>query len=142
MISNGKEGMSKLKFACRLFLFRHGLHGKHRFSLFFSVKSAKSVPKRNHQMYFDTLSFLFMKKTMCTLSDAYDKKTEEWKREVFRIRGSLRQERIPDKKGRKLPVKCVLQNKRISPDSVRFVQIRLRIGTNSIKLYQFGTDLL
>lgn len=42
----------------------------------------------------------------------------------------------------KLPVKCVLQNKRISPDSVRFVQIRLRIGTNSIKLYQFGTDLL
>lgn len=22
---------------------------------------------------------------MCTLSDAYDKKTEEWKREVFRI---------------------------------------------------------
>ncbi|KWR57690.1 hypothetical protein AA415_00231 [Bacteroides stercoris] len=36
-------------------------------------------------MYFDTLSFLFMKKTMCTLSDAYDKKTEEWKREVFRI---------------------------------------------------------
>ena len=43
---------------------------------------------------------------------------------------------------RKLPVKCVLQNKRVSPDSVRFVQIRLRIGTNSIKLYQFGTDLL
>ena len=41
----------------------------------------------------------------------------------------------------KLPVKCVLQNKRISPDSVRFVQIRLRVGTNSIKLYQFGTDL-
>ena len=36
------------------FFFRHGLHGKHRFSLFFSVKSAKSVPKRNHQMYFDT----------------------------------------------------------------------------------------
>ena len=34
-----------------------------------------------------------------TLSDAYDKKTEEWKREVFRIRGSLRQERIPGKKG-------------------------------------------
>ena len=81
--------MSKLTFACYLFLFRHGLHGKHRFSLFFSVKSAKSVPKRNHQMYFDTLSFLFMKKTMCTLSDAYDKRTEEWKREVFRIRGSL-----------------------------------------------------
>jgi hypothetical protein len=50
-------------------------------------------------MYFDTLSFLFMKKTMYTLSDAYDKKTEEWKREVFRIRGSLRQERIPGKKG-------------------------------------------
>ena len=50
-------------------------------------------------MYFDTLSFLFMKKTMCTLSDAYDKKTEEWKREVFRIRGSLGQERIPGKKG-------------------------------------------
>ena len=23
-------------------------------------------------MYFDTLSFLFMKKTMCTLSDAYE----------------------------------------------------------------------
>jgi hypothetical protein len=50
-------------------------------------------------MYFDTLSFLFMKKTMCTLSDAYDKKTEEWKREMFRIRGSLGQERIPGKKG-------------------------------------------
>ena len=91
--------MSKLTFACYLFLFRHGLHGKHRFSLFFSVKSAKSVPKRNHQMYFDTLSFLFMKKTMCTLSDTYDKRTEEWKREVFRIRGSLGQERIPGKKG-------------------------------------------
>lgn len=43
---------------------------------------------------------------------------------------------------RKLPVKYVLQNRKISPDSVRFVQIRLRIGTNSIKLYQFGTDLL
>ena len=94
-----KEGVSKLTFACNLFLFRHGLHGKHRFSLFFSVKSTKSVPKRNHQMYFDTLSFLFMKKTMCTLSDAYDKRTEEWKREVFRIRGSLGQERIPGKKG-------------------------------------------
>ena len=62
-------------------------------------------------MYFDTLSFLFMKKTMCTLSDAYDKKTEEWKREVFRIRGSLRQERIPGKKGfrsRKMEGKVVL----------------------------------
>ena len=103
--------MSKLTFACYLFLFRHGLHGKHRFSLFFSVKSAKSVPKRNHQMYFDTLSFLFMKKTMCTLSDTYDKRTEEWKREVFRIRGSLGQERIPDKKGfrsRKMEGKVVL----------------------------------
>lgn len=43
---------------------------------------------------------------------------------------------------RKLPVKYVLQNRKISPDSVRFVQIRLRVGTNSIKLYQFGTDLL
>lgn len=43
---------------------------------------------------------------------------------------------------RKLPVKCVLQNRKISPDSVRFVQIRLRVGTNSIKLFQFGTDLL
>lgn len=42
----------------------------------------------------------------------------------------------------KLPVKYVLQNRKISPDSVRFVQIRLRVGTNSIKLYQFGTDLL
>ena len=106
-----KEGVSKLTFACYLFLFRHGLHGKHRFSLFFSVKSAKSVPKRNHQMYFDTLSFLFMKKTMCTLSDAYDKRTEEWKREVFRIRGSLRQERIPGKKGfrsRRMESKVVL----------------------------------
>ena len=30
-----KEGISKLKLACCLFLFRHGLHGKHRFSLFF-----------------------------------------------------------------------------------------------------------
>ena len=30
-----KEGVSKLTFACYLFLFRHGLHGKHRFSLFF-----------------------------------------------------------------------------------------------------------
>ena len=29
------EGVSKLTFACYLFLFRHGLHGKHRFSLFF-----------------------------------------------------------------------------------------------------------
>ena len=27
--------VSKLTFACYLFLFRHGLHGKHRFSLFF-----------------------------------------------------------------------------------------------------------
>ena len=106
-----KEGVSKLTFACYLFLFRHELHGKHRFSLFFSVKSAKSVPKRNHQMYFDTLSFLFMKKTMCTLSDAYDKRTEEWKREVFRIRGSLGQERIPGKKGlqsRKMESKAML----------------------------------
>ncbi|RGR10681.1 hypothetical protein DWY65_13200 [Bacteroides stercoris] len=51
--------MSKLTFACNLFLFRHGLHGKHRFSLFFSVKSTKSVPKRNHQMYFDTLSYIY-----------------------------------------------------------------------------------
>ena len=62
-------------------------------------------------MYFDTLSFLFMKKTMCTLSDAYDKKTEEWKREVFRIRGSLGQERIPGKKGlqsRRMEGKVVL----------------------------------
>ncbi|RHF76506.1 hypothetical protein DW668_06040 [Bacteroides stercoris] len=55
--------MSKLTFACNLFLFRHGLHGKHRFSLFFSVKSTKSVPKRNHQMYFDTLSFFCIIKT-------------------------------------------------------------------------------
>lgn len=31
---------------------------------------------------------------------------------------------------------------KISPDSVRFVLIRFRVGTNSIKLYQFGTDLL
>ena len=45
-------------------------------------------------------------------------------------------------KSRKLPVKYVLQNRKITPDSVRFVQIRLRVGTNSIKLYQFGTDLL
>jgi hypothetical protein len=62
-------------------------------------------------MYFDTLSFLFMKKTMCTLSDTYDKRTEEWKREVFRIRGSLGQERIPGKKGfrsRKMEGKVVL----------------------------------
>ena len=46
-----------------------------------------------------------------TLSDAYDKKTEEWKREVFRIRGSLGQERIPDKKGlqsRRMESKVVL----------------------------------
>ena len=42
----------------------------------------------------------------------------------------------------KPPVKYVLQNRKISPDSVRFVQIRLRVGTNNIKLYQFGTDLL
>ena len=42
----------------------------------------------------------------------------------------------------KLPVKYVLQNRKITPDSARFVQIRLRVGTNSIKLYQFGTDLL
>ena len=41
----------------------------------------------------------------------------------------------------KPPVKYVLQNREISPDSVRFVQIRLRVGTNSIKLYQFGTNL-
>lgn len=48
---------------------------------------------------------------MCTLSDAYDKKTEEWKREVFRIRGSLGQERILGKKGfrsRKMEGKVVL----------------------------------
>jgi hypothetical protein len=48
---------------------------------------------------------------MCTLSDAYDKKTEEWKREVFRIRGSLGQERIPGKKGfrsRKMEGKVML----------------------------------
>lgn len=31
---------------------------------------------------------------------------------------------------------------KISPDSARFVQIRLRVGINSIKLYRFGTDLL
>ncbi|EDS15168.1 hypothetical protein BACSTE_01668 [Bacteroides stercoris ATCC 43183] len=30
-----KGDMSKLKFACCLFLFRHGLQGKYRFSLFF-----------------------------------------------------------------------------------------------------------
>ena len=55
--------------------------------------------------------FLFMKNTMCTLSDAYDKRTEEWKREVFRIRGSLGQERIPGKKGlqsRKMESKVML----------------------------------
>ena len=49
---------------------------------------------------------------------------------------------INEQKDCKLPVKYVLQNRKISPDSVRFVQIRLRVGTNSIKLYQFGTDLL
>lgn len=53
-----------------------------------------------------------------------------------------RRDKWIEKKERKLPVKYVLQNRKISPDSVRFVQIRLRVGTNSIKLYQFGTDLL
>ena len=33
--SHTTEGVSKLTFACYLFLFRHGLHGKYRFSLFF-----------------------------------------------------------------------------------------------------------
>lgn len=47
-----------------------------------------------------------------------------------------------NKKVCKHPIKYVLQNRKISPDSARFVQIRLRVGTNSIKLYQFGTDLL
>ena len=95
-----KEGVSKLTFACYLFLFRHGLHGKHRFSLFFFPWNPRNPCLKEIIKCILTHSlFLFMKKTMCTLSDAYDKKTEEWKREVFRIRGSLRQERIPGKKG-------------------------------------------
>lgn len=35
---------------------------------------------------------------------------------------------------------CKLE--KISSNSARFVQIRLRVGTNNIKLYQFETDLL
>ena len=38
-------------------------------------------------------------------------------------------------------VKYVFQNRKISLNSVRFVQIRLWAGTNSTKLYQFGTGL-
>ena len=58
-----KEGVSKLTFACYLFLFRHGLHGKYRFSLFFFRESAKSVPKRNHH-----LSSSFSSSSMATFS--------------------------------------------------------------------------
>ena len=47
--------MSKLTSACYLFLFRHRFH----VLCSFSVKSAKSVPKRNHQVYFDTPSSFF-----------------------------------------------------------------------------------
>ena len=37
---------------------------------------------------------------------------------------------------RKPPVKHLFQNRKISPDSVRFVQIHLRVGTNNINSEQ------
>ena len=43
-----------LKFASYLFLFRHGLHGKHRFSLFFFPWNPCNPCLKNHQVYFDT----------------------------------------------------------------------------------------
>ena len=43
-----------LKFAYYLFLFRHGLHGKHRFSLFFFPLNPCNPCLKNHQVYFDT----------------------------------------------------------------------------------------
>lgn len=77
------------------------------------------------------------------LIEAYKK--NELKGELKEIATKLNEESNPVvmlvKYKSKPPVKYVLQNRKISPDSVRFVQIRLRVGTNNIKLYQFGTDL-
>ena len=96
-----KEGVSKLTFARYLFLFRHGLHGKHRFSFFFPwnprnpclkeiikcilTHSLFYLWKRQCVLYrmFTIVRFIttfwlqsnrrFFSTTMCTLSDAYFK---------------------------------------------------------------------
>ena len=62
-----KEGVSKLTFACYLFLFRHGLHGKHRFSLFFFPWNPRNPCLKEIIKCILTHSLFYLWKRQCVL---------------------------------------------------------------------------